>query len=68
MIAAGDLKHPARIRKFALLDVLDPSAVHAQGHLVLSFTGDRAGVTPDALAVINDESVFHQDSCREPGV
>src|ERR1700675_42285 len=59
MVAARDLKYAARVGERALLDVLDPSPVHAYRHLVLGFAGHGAGVTSDALAVIDYEAVFH---------
>ncbi len=59
MVAARDLKYAARVREDSFLDVLDPGPVHAHRHLILGFTRDRAGVTSDALAVIDYESVFH---------
>jgi hypothetical protein len=59
MVAARDLKYAARVGERALLDVLDPSPVHAYRHLVLGFARHGAGVTSDALAVIDYEAVFH---------
>ena len=59
MVAARDLKYAARVREHAFLDVLDPGPVHTQRHLVLGFARHRAGVTTDALAVIDYEAVFH---------
>ena len=67
MIAARDLKNPASVGKFAFLNVLDPGAVHTEWDEVLGFACDRAGVTANALAIIDDESVFHRDDCRERG-
>ena len=59
MVAARDLKYPARVGENALFDVLDPSSVHAHWHLVLGLARYRTGVTTDALAVIDYETVFH---------
>ena len=59
MVAARDLKYAARVGERTLLDVLDPSPVHAYRHLVLGFARHGAGVTSDALAVIDYEAVFH---------
>jgi hypothetical protein len=59
MIAACDLKYAARVGENAFLDILDPGPVHAHRHLILGFTRHRAGVTSDALAVIDYEAVFH---------
>ena len=62
MIAARDLKDAASVGECSLLDVLDPGAIHGQGDVVLGLAGDSAGVTADALAVIDDESVSHSGS------
>ena len=59
MIAARHLKYAARVGKSTLLDVLDPGPIHAHRHLVLCLACHRAGVTSDALAVIDYEAVFH---------
>ena len=59
MIAARDLKYSTRVGENPLLDVLDPSPVHAHRHLVFGFARHRAGVASDALAVIDYEAVFH---------
>ena len=59
MVAARDLKYAARVGVDAFLDILHPGTVHAHRHLVLGFARHRAGVTPDALAVIDYEAVFH---------
>jgi hypothetical protein len=59
MIAACDLKYPARVGEDAFLDVLDPGPVHAHRHLVLGLACHRAGVASNALAVIDYEAVFH---------
>ena len=59
MIAAGHLKNAARVGKRALLDVLHPGAIHREGNMILRLARHRAGVTADALAVVDDESVSH---------
>ena len=59
MVAACDLKYPARVGESAFLDILNPGPVHAHRHLVLGFARHRAGVASDALAVIDYEAVFH---------
>jgi hypothetical protein len=68
MVAASDLEEPASVGIFALLNVLDPGAVHAQRHLVLGLAGDGASVAPNALAIIDDESVIHREGDRPEGV
>lgn len=59
MITARDLENSPRIRKFPLFDVLHPSTVHSQWNLILGFARDCAGVAADALAIIDNEAVFH---------
>ena len=59
MVAAHHAEQPSRIRKTAFLDVLDPRAIDADRHLVLSLAGDGAGVTADAFAVVDDKSEIH---------
>ena len=66
MIAPRDLKDPACIRKSALLNVLDPGPIHSHRNLVFSLACHRAGVTPDALAVINYKAVFHPTESSNP--
>jgi len=60
MVAARDLKYAARVWESAFLDIFDPGPVHANRHLVLGFARHCAGVTSDALAVIDYEAVFHR--------
>jgi hypothetical protein len=62
MIAACHLKNAARIGKFSSFDVFDPGAIHPDWHLVLGLTRDGAGVASDTLAVVDDETVFHQEN------
>jgi len=59
MVAARDLKYTARIGENSLLDILDPGSVHADRDLVLRLAGHRTRVAPDALSVVDNESVFH---------
>ena len=59
MVAARDVKYAARVGENAFLNVLYPGPVHAHRHLVLGFARHCAGVTSDALAVIDYEAVFH---------
>src|SRR5208282_5427967 len=59
MVAARDLKYSPRVGKDAFLHVLYPGPVHAHRHLVLGLARHRAGVAPDAFAVIDYEAVFH---------
>ena len=59
MIAACDLKYAARVGVNALLDVLHPGPVHADGHMIFGLAGYRAGMTANALAIIDDKAVVH---------
>lgn len=59
MIAARDLKDSTRVGVQALLDVFHPRPVHANRHMVFSLAGNSTGVASDALAVVDDEAVFH---------
>ena len=59
MIASRYLKNAAGVGKNTFLHVLHPGPVHAYRHLVLGFARHGAGVTSDALAVIDYEAVFH---------
>jgi len=42
----------------ARLDILDPRAIHAERHLVLGLARGRAGVTSDALALVDEKAVI----------
>src|SRR5262249_41541806 len=59
VIAAHDRKQSAIVRKGAFLDVLHPGPIHADRHLVFALAGNSAGMTPDALAVVD-----HEPKCR----
>ena len=59
MIATLHGKHTPGIGKFPFLDVFDPSPIDADRQIVFLLAGDRAGVTADALAVVDDEAVIH---------
>jgi hypothetical protein len=59
MIATRHLKYAARIWEQSLLDVFDPSPVHADRHLVFGFARHGTSVTSDALAIIDYEAVLH---------
>src|SRR5690606_7983212 len=64
VIAAGHLKRPPHVGVGSALDVLHPGSVHAEWDFVLALAGGGAGVAPDALAVVDDESVIHAGTCR----
>src|SRR5208337_306084 len=57
--AAGHLEDTPRVRELPLLHILDPRPVDAQRNLVLDFACHRAGMTADALAAVDDDSVSH---------
>ena len=62
VVAPHDGEVPGRVRIGPLLDVLHPGPVDAEGHLVLGLARDRAGVAPDTLPVVYDETVLHERS------
>ena len=53
LVAAGDLEVPANVRVSPDLDLLDVRAIDAQRNVVFLFAGDGAGMTADALAVVD---------------
>ena len=59
MVAARHLKHAPCARKLSLFHVLDPGAIHAQGHVILGLASHRAGMAADAFPVIDYKSVSH---------
>ena len=56
MIATHDRKVPLRVGKLTLLDVFDPSAIHANWNFMLRFAGNRTGVATDASPVVYDKT------------
>ncbi len=60
VVAARHLEEAAGVGEGALLHVLHPGAVNADRHLVLRLAGGGAGVTADALAVVNDKAEVHR--------
>ena len=60
MIAAVDEKIAARVGKLAFFDVLDPCSVNAYWNVVFGFARYGAGMAADALALVDDKSVFRQ--------
>jgi hypothetical protein len=60
VITALDEEMAAAVGKLALLDILDPGPKDAQWHLVLGFTGNRAGMAPDARALIDEKAIIHR--------
>jgi hypothetical protein len=65
VVAPHDAECTVGIGKVTLLDVLDPSAIDANGSVMLGFAGHGASVTADALLIIDDECVIHWDNREE---
>jgi hypothetical protein len=59
MIAAQYGEVTARIGIVALLDVLDPGAIHADRNIMLFLARDGTRMTADAPVLIDHESVAH---------
>jgi hypothetical protein len=57
VIAPHDREEPLGLGPGALLDVLDPGAIDAKGNVVLGFTGNRAGMTTNAVVLIDYKPV-----------
>ena len=60
MIAAIDEKITARVGELAFFDVLDPRSVNADGDVMFGFARYSASMTADALALVDDKSIFRQ--------
>ena len=58
LVAQNGKEEAAGVGERALLDGLDPAAVHANGNLVFGFAGDGAGVTSDAFPEVDGEPVI----------
>ncbi len=65
MITAYDGKHPARIRELPLFYILDPGPINPDGDIMLCFTSNRAGVTADAVAIVDNESKIQKCLLRK---
>ena len=59
MIAPHYAKKPTRVGESSLLDVFDPSAIYADRHFMLGFTGDGTRMAADTLSVIDNEAKIH---------
>ena len=57
LVAENGEEEPARVRKDALFNRLDPTAIHADRNVVLRLARNRARVAPDAFAQIDREPV-----------
>ena len=62
LVAQHRQEEPPRVRERALLDRLDPAAIHADGNVVLGLARDRARVTSDALREVDRETVVGHGS------
>jgi hypothetical protein len=62
VIAPHDRKHPGRIRPRALFNILDPGPIDTKRNIVFRLASHRAGVTADALVLVDDETVPHATS------
>jgi hypothetical protein len=62
VVAPHDAECTVGIGEITLLDILDPSAIDANGRVMLGFAGHGACVTADALLIIDDERVIHWDN------
>src|SRR5579859_4858378 len=58
VVAAVHQKITARVRKLALLNVLDPRAIDANRHIMLRLAGNRTGMTTNTLPLINHKRVL----------
>jgi hypothetical protein len=58
MITAHNGKGTLRFGKLTMLYVLYPSSVYTDRDLVLAFASHRAGMTSNALPIINNKTVI----------
>jgi len=58
VVAAIDEKITPRVGELALLNILDPGAVDADGNVVFGFAGNGAGVAADTFSLVDDKGVF----------
>ena len=56
MIAAHDGKHPAGVGELPLFYILNPGPIDPDGDIMFCFTGNRAGVAADTVAIVDNES------------
>ena len=68
MVTAMNAEFSRRIRIGTGLDVLDVSAIDADGHIVLGFASHGTSVTTDAGPIVDDESIVdHNVTSRLQG-
>ncbi len=58
VVAARHLKMATGIGKSAFFDILDPSAIDAQRHLVFGFAGGAASVTTNTTTVVYHKTII----------
>ena len=58
MVAAINDEVAAWGGELAFLDVFDPGAVDANGNIMFRLTRDGAGMTTNALALVDNEGIF----------
>ena len=64
MIATQNSKVPFNIRKRPNFGVFNPGSKVANRNIVLRLAGNSAGVTPNALIMINYKTVLHATSVQ----
>ena len=65
MIAAHDGKYPACVGELPLFYILDPGPIDPDRDIMLGFAGNRAGVTADAVAIVDNESKIQKCLLRK---
>jgi len=61
VITSCYLEHAASIRVNSFFNIFHPGTVHGEGNVILRLAGHGAGVTANALAVVDDKSVSHAE-------
>jgi hypothetical protein len=59
MVASLNGKYTLGVRKGSLFDVFYPCAIYTDWKFVFLLASHSAGMTADAFAVIDDETVIH---------
>ena len=63
MVAPHHRKQPARIRILPFLDIFHPGSVDTHRNLMLTFAGNRTGVTADTTSIVNNKTVIGHAVC-----
>ncbi len=61
MIATHDREATSCRRKCAFFDILDPGPIDPNRDFVLCLTCNRARMAPDALSIVDDETISSQE-------